>query len=204
MTVPKLPHQPRQRRRGLLLVGLLAMTGGGVLAAQTVQQLSSRSLVVVMTRDVPIGRQVTANDMATTLVGAEPGVATVPGDRLPQIVGTRAAVTLLAGTLLSPKATTDQLTPAPQQQLVPIAVKPSRLPARGFAPGDPVLVMPAPDPTTRRIVPTGIAAVVDQVKEPDTDGMVVVDLLVSDMDGPKLASLAADGRVALVLTPRRQ
>jgi hypothetical protein len=199
--VPTLPHQPRRHRRGLLLLGTLIMAGGGVLAAWAVNQLSGRELVIVMSREVSVGQEITRDDVSTTLVGADEGVATVPERELQQVIGMRAAVRLLAGTLLQRNAMTDQMSPAYDQQLVPVAVKPSRLPARGFQPGDPLLVITKSEDEALR--KPAITAVVDQVKEPDTDGLVVVDLLVNSADGPKLASLAADGDVAMVLTPRR-
>ncbi|MFI6326531.1 SAF domain-containing protein [Nonomuraea sp. NPDC050556] len=199
--VPKLPPQPRQRRRGLLLFGVIVVAGGGVLAYHTVNELSDRTQVVVMSRDVPVGQSITVNDVTTTMVGAEDLVATVPGRELPRLIGMRAAVDLVSGMLVQRKLVTDQLVPLGDQQLVPIAVKPSRLPARGLRPGDFVLVVSTPDTPTAK--PPKIEGVVDQAKGPDTDGLMVVDLIVKNMDGPTLAALAAEGRVALVLNPRR-
>ncbi|MEV7006640.1 SAF domain-containing protein [Streptosporangium sp. NPDC051022] len=203
VTVPKLPRQPRQRRRGLLLLGLIVVAGGGVLAYHTVSRMSDRTSAVVMARDVAIGQQITESDVTTTMVGTDEMVATVPGRELGRVVGMRAAVDLMAGTLVQPKAVTDRLSPAGEQRLVPVAVKPSRLPARGFRPGDPVIVLPTPEGQAQTEAKEEITAVVDQVKGPDTDGLVVIDLIVDGADASKLAELAADGRIALVLTPRR-
>ncbi|GAA3120089.1 hypothetical protein GCM10010466_08640 [Planomonospora alba] len=207
VTVPRLPGQPRQRRRGMVVFGLLIIAGGGALTYHGMGKLSDRVPVVVMARDVAVGQEITRSDVTTAMVGADETVATVPGHELQRVVGMRAAVDLMSGALVQRKAVTDRLTPAQSQQLVPVAVKPSRLPARGFAPGDMVLVVPAPGTqtaaSTRSTTRTEIEAVIDQVKGPDTDGLVVVDLLVGGDDGSRLATLAADGEVAFVLNPRR-
>ncbi|MGP3921314.1 SAF domain-containing protein [Nonomuraea sp. 10N515B] len=202
--IPKLPPQPRQRRRGLLLFGVLVVAGGGVLAFHTVNGLSDRTQVVVMAQDVPVGQAITTNDVTTTMVGAEDLVATVPGRELGRIVGMRAAADLMSGMLVQSRLVTDQFAPIGDQQLVPLALKPSRLPARGLKPGDPVLVVFTPDVQTVPVTKAPkIEGIVDQAKGPDTDGLVVVDLIVKNTDGAALAALAAEGRVALVLNPRR-
>ncbi|MBN6050733.1 hypothetical protein JYK22_02210, partial [Nonomuraea sp. RK-328] len=205
--VPRLPRQPRQRRRGLLLFGAIVVAGGGVLAFHTINGMSNRTPVVVVTRDVAVGQQITANDVAATMVGADTGaVGSLPGSELQRVIGMRAAADLVKGMLVQSRLVTAQLVPAADEQLVPVALKPSRLPARGLKPGDHVLVVPVPDEQTtlsRRGAAPGVEAVVDQVKGPDTDGLVVVDLVVANVYGPSLAALAADGRVALILNPRR-
>ncbi|GAB3158797.1 SAF domain-containing protein [Microbispora hainanensis] len=204
--VPKLTPQPRQRRRGLLLLGVLVVAGGGVVSYQTITGLSNRVPVLVMTRDVAPGRQLTANDVTTTTVGVDNLVSTISARDLPRVIGKRAVTDLVAGMLVQPRLLTDQVVPVVGQQLVPVAVKPSRLPARGLQPGDAILVLATPEnqaiPASRPTARTVIDAVVDQVKGPDVDGLMVVDLIVSNSQGAQLASLAASGQVALVLNPR--
>uniref|UniRef100_UPI000A515FA1 SAF domain-containing protein n=1 Tax=Sphaerimonospora mesophila TaxID=37483 RepID=UPI000A515FA1 len=205
--VPKLSAQPRQRRRGWLLFGVLVVTGGGALGYHTVNGLNDRVPVLVMAHDVSLGQQLTARDVATTMAGVDDLVATVPAGELQRVIGMRAAVDLVGGMLVQPKLLTDQLTPLSGQQLVPVAVKPSRLPARGLRPGDSILVVATSDgqgmPTIKSSAMPRIEAIVDQVKGPDTDGLMVVDLIVSTTEGAELAARAADGQVAMVLNPRR-
>ncbi len=204
--VPKLTPQPRQRRRGLLLLGVLVVAGGGVISYQTITGLSARVSVLVMTHDVAPGRQLTADNVTTTTVGVDNLVPTIPARDLPRVIGKRAATDLAAGMLVQPRLLTDQVVPVVGQQLVPVAVKPSRLPARGLRPGDAILVLATPEnqavPASRPNARPVIDAVVDQVKGPDTDGLMVVDLIVNNSRGAELASLAASGQVALVLNPR--
>src|SRR5208282_4217283 len=80
----------------------------------------------------------------TTTVAAGPGLQTIPARQLSQVVGLVAATSLRPGTLLASSELTSKLPPSPGQDLVPVAVKPSGLPASGLAPGDQVLVVPTP------------------------------------------------------------
>jgi hypothetical protein len=205
--VPKLLPQPRQRRRSSMALGALIVLGGMFLAFQVVNRMSNREPVLVITRDVALGQPITSENVSTAMVGGDESVAVLRGQDLPRVIGMRAAADLMSGTLLQRRMVTDQITPLANQQLIPIAVKPSRLPARGLRPGDRLFVMLRPEspsvPDVRE--PSGgIEAIVDHTKGPDTDGLMVVDVLVNRTDAPKLGPLAADGQVALALMPRSQ
>ncbi|MFC5829519.1 SAF domain-containing protein [Nonomuraea insulae] len=184
---------------------MLTIVGGMVVAFQTVNRLSNRDEVLVVTRDVVLGQPITEANVSTAMVGGDQTVAMLSGQDLPKVMGMRAAADLMSGTLLQRRMLTDQVTPSAEQQLVPIAVKPSRLPARGLRPGDRLFVMLRPEnpavPSVKE--PVGIEAVVDHTKGPDNDGLMVVDVLVNRSDAPRLGPLAADGQVALALMPRR-
>lgn len=107
--------------------------------------------------------------------------------------------------MLAPSQVTDAIVPAPGQAIVPVALKPSQLPARGIQPGDRVVataVLPATPGRTAGGSPIEHVARVDQVGRPDADGLVVVDLVVPATEGTALARQAADGRIALVLQSR--
>ncbi|NJP97996.1 hypothetical protein HCN51_52710 [Nonomuraea sp. FMUSA5-5] len=203
--VPKLLPQPRQRRRSSMVLGTLVVLGGMFLAFQVVNRMSNREPVLVITRDVALGQPITAENVSTAMVGGDENVAMVRGEDLHKVIGMRAALDLMSGTLLQRRMVTDQVTPLADQQLVPIAVKPSRLPARGLRPGDRLSVMLRPEisAATAQESPGSVEAVVDHTKGPDDDGLMVVDVLVDKVDAPKLGPLAADGQVALALMPRR-
>ncbi|WP_084965784.1 SAF domain-containing protein [Thermoactinospora rubra] len=202
---PKLPRQPRQRRTGMAVFSVALVTGGGVLAFHTVGRLDDRTSVLVMARDVPIGQQITREDVTTAMVKADERLATVEGGQLQRLIGMRAATDLKKGMLVVRQAVTDRVSPVRGQELVPVALKPSRLPARGLRPGDLVRVVPAPDAQTP--MPSkaeAVTAAVDQVKGVDADGLVVVDLIVNAGDSDQLAEQSAAGQVVLVLRSREE
>jgi hypothetical protein len=195
----RLPRQRRHGRPAMIAVSVLLAIIGALTADFVVHQLSDRESVLVILRDVPIGQQITAQDVTTTMVAADPQVATLPARELNRVIGMSATADLHVGELLSTRTLTDRLTPGAGQQLVPVALKPSRLPARSLKPGDPVLVVLAPTVPHR-----AIEATVDRIAPAnDSEGLVVVDLLVATANSELLAQQAADGQISLILTQRR-
>jgi hypothetical protein len=197
---------PRKRRPGMIALAA-ALVGAGILASVALYNREDRQIPVLMvTTAVPVGSVITSADVGTTTVAAGPGVQTIPARQLSQVVGLVASTSLRPGTLLVPSELTSKLPPGPGQDLVPVALKPSGLPASGLAPGDQVLVVPTPGSSGSGAAPvltSPVAAVVEAVDPvPDQDGDDVVDLLVTSSNGPSVAEQAATGQIALVVTSR--
>ncbi|MFI0411985.1 SAF domain-containing protein [Actinomadura sp. 3N508] len=194
----------------MVVIGMLLMLTGALSAAYLYTETGDRTSVVMVTRDIPVGSPIDAWDVATTQVDAGQGVALVPGRQLRQVVGRVASVDLRKGTLLAPSQVTTALSPRTGQQVVPIALKASQLPARGLAPGDQVLVIATPgqqgqSPPTAAggdQLTQDTAATIDQVSSADAEGSVQVDLVVDARVGPAIAKQASTGRLALVVTAR--
>lgn len=199
---------PRRRRPAMIALAA-ALIGAGILASAALYQREDHQVPVVMvTTAVPVGGVITPGDVGTTTVAAGPGLQVIPARQLSQVVGLVAATSLRPGTLLAPSELTSKLSPAAGQQLVPVALKPSGLPASGLAPGDRVLVVatPAAGGSSSGAAPVllhPVSAVVEAVDAvPDQDGSAVVDLLVDSGIGPEVAEQAATGQIALVVTSR--
>jgi hypothetical protein len=206
-----LPPLPRQRRRRMFAFGVLLVVAGALVTGYLFTGVGGRMAVVIITRDVPVGTQMSSADVTTTRVAADTTVAVIPGRQLRQVVGRYAAVDLRKGTLLAPSQLTMALSPRPGQQVVPIAVKLDQLPARGLQPGDQVLVIATPGQQGQDQAGGGngaaplsqdTPATVDQVSSPDADGNVRVDLVVASGVGPAIAKQASTGRIGIVLTSR--
>lgn len=207
---------PRQRRNGMLALAVLLVGLGALLATYVVASMSERVSAVILLRDVAVGTPLAAADVGTTMVSVDNNVAIVPGGQIREVTGRFAATALKKGSLLTAAQLTGAASPGSGQQVVPVALTASQIPARGLAPGDQVLVVEtqgsqsAPQTATRAgqggDSPAGqgeVQGIVDRVGNPDADGRVVVDLLLAAQAGPAVARQAAAGRVALVLTPRR-
>jgi hypothetical protein len=206
LRVGQLRPLPRRRRPGMIALAV-ALIGVGILGgAALFQRVNHQVPVLLVAVAVPAGTTVTAADLTTTSVVLGAGVKAVPVQQEHQVVGLVAATDLRPGTLLAPSELTTTLPPSASQQLVPVPLKPSQLPASGLAPGDQVLVISAPSGSSGTAVPTpgpSIPGVVEAVSvRPDQDGMDVVDLLVSAGNGTSLAREAAAGGIALVVTSR--
>jgi hypothetical protein len=198
---------PRRRRPGMIALAV-ALIGAGILGgAALFQHVNHQVPVLLVSVAVPAGTVVTAADLSTTSVSAAKGVQVVPARQESQVVGLVAATALHPGTLLAAADLTTVLPPVRGQVLVPIAVKPSWLPASGLAAGDHMLVVPAPGAqgtnTSAALPGRPIAGVVEAVsRAPDQSGLEVVDLLVPTGSGPALAKEAATGEIALIVTSR--
>jgi hypothetical protein len=186
-----------------------ALIGVGILGSAALYHRADHQVpVLLVTAAVPAGSVITANDVGTTTVAAGPGVQVIPARQLSQVIGLVAATSLQPGTLLAPSELTSKLAPAPGEDLVPVAVKASALPASGLAPGDQVLVVATSAaggsgsgaaPVLTRPVPAVVEAVDTAT---DQNGDDVVDLLVASGLGPAVAEQAATGQIALVVTHR--
>jgi hypothetical protein len=201
---------PRQRRPAVLALAV-AMAGAGVVISAALYQHADHQVPVVMvTTDVPPGAVVSARDLTATDAVVGPGIHVVPAAQLGQVDGEVAAVGLRAGTLLAPSDLTSAQPPGPGQQLVPVALKPSALPASGLFPGDRVLVVGTPgdqgqpgDSAGAQPLAAPVPAAVAAVNTAGAQaGFVVVDLLVSATDGPAVAEQASTGQFALIVTQR--
>lgn len=149
-----------------------------------------------------VGREVSAADLITVQVAGGQGLHPVPAGRLNEVVGKRAAVALVPGTLLTLGQVTDDPLLGPGQQQIALGLKTAQVPARQLHPGDKVLLVSTPDENA-----TGAAAgagtrfaatVIDMVSPTDDEKVLYLALLVRDV--PAVVALAAQERIAVVLT----
>ncbi len=194
---------PRRRvRRGWVAAGVLLIVLSALGSATLFRALGPAQEYLAVAREVPAGAQVTAGDLSVVRLSSTPGLATVPAADADQVVGRYAAVTLTAGSLLSPQQLTAQPVPGPGEQLVAVRLARDDLPGGALRPADPVLLVAtggAGSTAAAADEPRAFDAVVHRVAPAEGRGSdVVVTLLVADRDGPALASVAASGRVAVV------
>lgn len=190
----------------LVLVTLIGALGGAVVVARAGDRID----VLAITRDVPAGHRLTAQDLTTVSFAKDPGLSSVPAAQRASVLGKRAAVDLRHGGLLSPA----QLTPGgalgDAAQVVGVEVKRGNAPRDELRAGDKIaaVVLPAPagaedaggkDKDTQ---PVTIPATVKAIGTPDSTGALVVNLIVSPADGALLATKAAAKQIALVREPR--
>jgi len=194
------------RRRPLMVLVSVGLVLFGAMLGVAVWTLSTSSVEVVSAR-APIGRGevITAEDLAVTRVAVDPSIQVVPAAQLTTLVGKRAASDVVAGTLLSPAAVTDQLPPANGQSLVGVALTTGQLPAEPLRAGDLVRLVQTPV-AQGEVPPTQVTidAVVQSATATADGQATVVDLLVPSTRAAEVAARAATGRVALVLDSRER
>ncbi len=192
--------------------GLILIAGGGAVAASAALSAGQKHAVLLLTRPVSAGRNLTADDVRSERIAADPGVDTVPADALESVVGQRTRVDLLPGSLLTRGSLGGADVPAAGQVLLGVSLKPGQLPGRPLSRGDRaelVTTQPAvttTDPgrggTASRAASGPVVVTVDAQLPPAADGSVVVDLVVPPAAAAAAAQSAADGRLVLVLLPR--
>lgn len=203
----------RRRRPKLAAVGVAVVVLGGLIGAFLYSALGDQASVIGVAAPVAFGEQIEATDLVEVSAADDPGLQPIPYADVDQVIGMTAATDLVPGSLLTMGALTENPIPGPGQELVPIALQTSQLPATGLRPRDEVLFVEtaardgqtatsagdsAPAPAAAR---TSTGTVL-RVGQPTSTGVVVVDVLVDSGDGADLAQLAADGRIALVVLPR--
>ncbi|WP_171064446.1 SAF domain-containing protein [Actinomadura soli] len=207
----------RQRRPSWIAAGVMLLMFAVLANVYLFRASDERVPVLRLTRDVPVGQQITRADLDVARVTTDPAVSTIPERQLREVVGRRAAVGLRKGTLLAASQLAAGPSPQRGQALVTAPVKASALPP-GLAPGWRVRVVfrqPSQDQHPMGGDAQGradggqgtllrdVVAVVDQVQGPDAEGAMTVSLLMAEADSSLVARQAAAGQVVLVVTERR-
>ncbi|KRF20161.1 hypothetical protein ASG90_19130 [Nocardioides sp. Soil797] len=187
-----------------LMAALVAAGALGTAFAFT--SVNDTQEVLVVSSDIKRGEIIEAGDLAVVRVSVDPALTPVPGSQKAELEGSRAAVDLWAGTLLSEQAVTDNLVPGEGESLVGISLTPGQMPSEPLYSGDAVRIVTTPgdqgevtneDPVTVEAVVVGVSRVQET-------GETVVDVSVPQADAADLAARAATGRVALVLDTRER
>ncbi|MFE0588768.1 SAF domain-containing protein [Micromonospora echinospora] len=198
---PKVVRQ-RRMRPGLLGLAVLLIALGGLGAAFAVTSVRATGTYLAVARPVAVGSVLSADDLMSVQVAGGQGLKPVAAAEIDDVIGKRAAVTLTPGTLVTPAQLTDKPLLGPDQQQLALGLKPSEVPARTLRPGDKVLLVSTPTKTndgrTTSSATRFTATVIDS-DSPETS-TVVVYLAVSVRDVPAVVALAAEQRIALVLT----
>jgi hypothetical protein len=206
-----LPRLPRRRRWGLFALGVVLVALCAVITYLLVDTAGVTRPYLAVTRDVPSGATIGPGDLTTVDVNAAAGLSPIPASERDRVIGKHAAADLFAGTLLTRAQLTGRAIPAAGEQLVGMELKPGQLPARALRPGDAVVLVvvapsdlagvssPQPDPAA---APSTIAATVAGTAPSQTPGNVRVDVAVAESDGPTVASMAAAGRVVVIVATR--
>ena len=176
--------------------------------------------VLVTTRTIQQGQPITGDALGQAGAALSGGVTPIPVSEAPELSGKRAAVTIPAGTLLTPADVTVAEPVATGDAVVGLALKEGQLPASGVEAGDQVMIVQTASPGTSFGSPdsgdpggggnssTGVLvpqARVFQVDAPPSNSSSGFSLLVSVEVSSTLAAAvstaSAADQVSLVLLP---
>lgn len=192
----------RRRSRGQLVLGVLLIAGCAAAGSAVYASADSATTVVVAARDIPVGAQLTQDDLAAAeLSGA--GVTAISGGDAGLLLGQTATTAIPSGALLHADMVQQDPPPAEGEVSVGLALEPGRLPAELTAGRDVrVLLVPAAqeagsDPEGQALAE--VARVLSVSADPS--GMWLVSVQVPQESADAVSAAAAVGRVSLSMLP---
>jgi hypothetical protein len=220
--IPAPPQIRTRRNPRWIALGVIAICLGAISSFLLYSQLAESHQVIAVRETIHRGSTITQADLTTIRVGNTDRVATVPADRLPEMVGKVAAFDLVGGALLPPEAVTDELPPAADQAIVGVRLATGRAPSGFLPPGSPIRLVVLPDPdavgdpaeaddptgsqgdagVTESADPTPVidGTVINTVQ---LDDGVVINVQVTAAQAVGAASYAAQDRIAVVRDSER-
>ncbi|WP_410665303.1 flagellar biosynthesis protein FlgA [Amycolatopsis sp. lyj-84] len=201
---PLAPEVRPFRRRPSKLLILAGLVLAALCATGTVfiyRNVDTTVAAVGVTAPVRYGQILLDSSMLEVQVRPDPGLRPVLWRDRAQFVGRKATTNLWPGTVLTAQAVEGELPPRQGEQLLGIAVKPAQLPATPLEPLKPVLLVPSGQGGTAVDTWEPVRGTVARVGERDQTGLRVVDVVVAEELGPKLATKGSVGTVAIVLLP---
>ena len=199
VTPPRVVRQ-RRMRPGLLGLAVLLIALGGLGSAFAVTSVRATGSYLAVARAVPVGTVLSADDVTTVQVAGGQGLAPVPADRVGDVLGKRATVTLTPGTLLTMAQLTDKPLLGPGQQQISVGLTTSEVPAKKLRAGDKLLLLSTPGKDNAAGAPaTRFQATVIDMATP-ANNSVVLYLALAVRDVPAVVALAANDRIAVVLS----
>jgi hypothetical protein len=199
---------PRRRSwmQGALAVLLIA--GGALTAGYVAQRIGATHDYLGVGRAVGKGAEITAADLITIRVNSAIGLKPIATNQLKTVVGRRAAVPLVPGTLLTAEQLTDNPVPAVGNQLLGLALSEDRMPKGRLAVGASVLLVVTPkkgavatdqNAPPDLVPPRTIVGTVVDIKTSSKQGDTIINVEVSNADAPTVAAMHSDDRIVLTM-----
>src|ERR687898_3356961 len=178
MLAPPQPVRTLARRRGALIGVGLALVALGALAFLFVSARMNETIeVIAVVNDLERGSVIGADDVAAASMVADPRLASLPADRIEDVIGLRASTDLVAGTFLTDASLAAEVVPGDGQTVVGVALTPAQMPGEPLLAGDTILIVdtPAAGGAPPSETPTAVGAAILQTPSRKGGGEGVVD-----------------------------
>lgn len=208
-----LPAVKRRRNPILIAVSVLLIVVGSLVAVWLWTASSTTIPVLASATPIERGQTITEADLRTVHISTDPALAPVGEGSKASIVGQKALSDIPGGTLITRDAVGRQVVPGSGDAVVGLDLSSGQMPATALLSGDRVRVVTTPGeggdvPDTPTTVSASVVSVsrstdaIDDGQATSPVASTVVDVRVKANDAPRLAALAASGRIALVLDSR--
>ncbi|GAA1398697.1 SAF domain-containing protein [Catellatospora coxensis] len=201
--VPRTAPRRRSLAQGALAVLLIIV--GALTAAYVAQRIGGTHDYLAMARPVGKGAQISREDLVVVRVNQAVGLRPIPAANAAQVIGKRAVMALVPGTLLTLDQVTETPVPAPGHQLIGLALGEDRMPsAARLSVGAQVLLVVVPERTggpdaPDLVPPRTVTATIVSLSPGTRSGRTVINVEVATVDAPSVAALAAADRIVLAL-----
>ncbi len=198
-TTPSPPRIPGRRSPKWIALGVIALCLGGLLSYVIYARLANETAVVTMARTVYRGEVIDAADLTTFTLQGNTIAQAVPARDVDALIGKRAAVDLVAGSVVVGSAVTDEPIPASGRAVVGLKLAPGRTPTSLLVPSAAVrlVALPPQSGSDDLAGDTFTARIIDQTTGPDGTS-IFVNVDVAADQAAIIAQLAAQDRIALV------
>jgi hypothetical protein len=203
-TTPPPPRVPGRRNPKWIALGVVALCLGGLLSYVIYARLANETTVVSVAQTVYRGEVIDAADLTTITLQGSTIAQAVPAADLDTMIGKRAAVDLVAGSVLVASAVTEESIPATGRAIVGLKLSAGRTPTSLLIPSAAVRLVALPsqdgsdaDASDDITGDTFTARVIDQANGADGTS-ILVNVDVAADQAAIIAQLAAQDRIALV------
>lgn len=198
---------PRRRSwmQGALAVLLIA--GGALTAGYVAQRIGGTHDFLGVGRSLGKGAEITAADLVVIRVNDAIGLKPIAASQLSTVIGKRAAVPLVPGTLLTAEQLTDNPVPAPGNQLLGLALGEDGMPKGRLVVGASVLLVVTPksgvavdlNAPQDLVPPRTIVGTVVDIQPSTKQGDTIINVEVSNADAPTVAAMHSEDRIVVTM-----
>ncbi len=192
-----------RRNLRLVAVGVLAMCLSGLGAAWLYSSAAGGSSVVGVTRTVYRGQLITDADVGLVWLPSTPGIGTVPGERLAEVIGQTAQTDLVVDSVLSPHSFGAPVVELGTSRLG-LRLAPGRLPSTELPPGTPVLLVAVVRDSAEASPGPSVTGRIASTATTLPDGATLIDVSVPQEQAERVARLAAGDQLVVVRQPEGQ
>ena len=198
-STPAPPRVPGRRNPKWIALGVVALCLGGLLSYVIYARLAEETAVVTVAQTVYRGEVIDATDLTTITLQGNTIVQAVPAADLDTMIGKRAAVDLVAGSVLVASGVTDESIPASGRAVVGLKLSAGRTPTSLLIPAAAVrlVALPGQNGSDDLTGDTFTARIIDQANGADGTS-ILVNVDVAADQAAVIAQLAAQDRIALV------
>ncbi|HEY7175152.1 MAG TPA: SAF domain-containing protein [Micromonosporaceae bacterium] len=191
ISAPRVVNNRRIRTGGILLAVLLLVLGAA-LSALALLSATRTSSYIAVAKQVNVGAKITADDLTTVEFSGGQGLQALEANQINNVIGQRAGVTLMPGTLVTQSELTTKNLLADGQVELGLSFAVSRLASLSIKAGDHITLVPLSASGAAAGTSTFDATVID-VGAVGSDGTVVLHVAVSTGDAPTILQISSNG-----------